>query len=753
MNCRYLIRLAAALVLVLTLGRAFYLLENPPEIHLDFLELLNNEEFINTPEKDIAQRQWAHHAIIALEFGSKKELIEKVNDLFREICNHEIIKKCHWSVKKKIQEEVFKFYWPYRQYLLSDEFIHKINRNQGNDYVKKIQMEVLSSFGHQQAALLDSDPLQVMDNFFRSTSNSLNFKTDEGVFIREEEGAAYAFGFLEIKSEKKQSEKIFASHIKKLRTLLQTEFYITSPLLYSASGAESSINEANIFSLLSLLAIALLLFLVFSSFIPLFASIFVVVVSVIQGFLFTELIFGRVHIVTLLLGVGTLGVITDYCVHYFIHSSQGTSSSTIKKIIKPLTFSLLTSLSGYLMFLIGSIEELKQLSLFSAISLSSAYLYVLSFFPMFSFEKLNKTSLLSKKFFENNSITNKTSAAYSLQVISYLFILSFVSILTLKFNDDASLLQQNNKILEHQEKKIRSIIGFESDPHSYFILSQDIPTLLLTEENLRNKISRRSKGAFVRGVSNWVPSLKRQEKSQDQYEQLYPIVYQLYTSLGVLGADKKAEKVYTIDSSQPYLEFEKWYEVFEENLIVNDYFGMVNDKHLSRVVQFGGDVLSIGELPQGVYFSDKRAEITRVFKLLRQKILWVLLNLILLVLLVFIIFYGLKKTYSILMPPLFGLLLSSFVSSSCFGFMNLFDCLALILIFFLGIDYSFFMQFSHINIRNYAHLAIFVSLLTTICTFGILIFSATSAAQHFGLTMVVGMIGSYFMVTQLRRLQ
>ena len=851
MNYRYVLRLVSILVLVFALGRTFYLLENPPDIHLNFLDLLSSEEAVNVPEKvttrppvtasplderrgevptrsffdlprleayfpyvggkrrgrqqslsprgeplpekNIIERQWMHQAIVALEFGSKKELLENVKSSFEKICNHEIIKRCHFFVKKNFQRELFNFYWPYRQYLLSHNFIDEINRDQGNKYVNKIQMGVLSSFGYQQAASLNSDPLQVMESFFHSVSSSLSFKTENGFFVKEEGGIFYAFGFLEVKDKDNQSEVIFSSHIQQLRFLLRTKFYITSPLLYAASGAESSMNEARAFSFLSLITIALLLFIVFSSFKPLFISLCLIVLSSLQGFLLTELIFGHIHIVTLLLSVGTLGVIADYCIHYFVHSSQGATELSLKKIIKPLTLSLLTSLSGYLMFLTGSIEELKQLSLFSVTSLLSAYLYVLLFFPMFSVKKLNTSSLLMKKIFGKRIEKNKTLNMNRklLKVVIALLILFIILPFTLSFNDDASLLQQKNRDLDHQEKKIRSILGFKSYPHSYLILSQDIQTLLLKEENLRTRILRKNvttrssvtasplderrgadeerrgrqqslsprgeplyknKDILVRGVSSWVPSLKRQEESLDRYKQLYPIVYQLYTLLGVPGADEKAQKVYTVVDQQK-LEFEEWYEEFKNTLVVGDYLGKINGKHLSRVVQFGGEMLSSGELSQGVYSLDKRSEISKVFKLLRQKILWILLSLILLVLLVLIGFYGLAKSCFILMPPLFGLLFSSIVSSSYFGFMNLFDCLALILIFFLGIDYSFFMQFSDSDIESHTHLAISVSLLTTIFSFGILIFSTTSAMQHFGLTMVVGMISSYLVVTQLGRSQ
>ena len=98
--------------------------------------------------------------------------------------------------------------------------------------------------------------------------------------------------------------------------------------------------------------------------------------------------------------------------------------------------------------------------------------------------------------------------------------------------------------------------------------------------------------------------------------------------------------------------------------------------------------------------------------------------------------YGWKHTVYILIPSLIACLAGLAAASAVGSTLNLFNLLALILIIGIGIDYTLF--FAEKARSQSTLLAITLSALTTLLSFGLLSLSQTHAIHSFGITVLSG---------------
>jgi len=82
--------------------------------------------------------------------------------------------------------------------------------------------------------------------------------------------------------------------------------------------------------------------------------------------------------------------------------------------------------------------------------------------------------------------------------------------------------------------------------------------------------------------------------------------------------------------------------------------------------------------------------------------------------------------------------------------LQLFHMLALMLILGIGVDYGIFFQESSTQTRQAAWLAVGLSALSTLLSFGLLGLSKTPALQAFGITMSIGIAAVWLIVPCLR---
>jgi predicted exporter len=147
----------------------------------------------------------------------------------------------------------------------------------------------------------------------------------------------------------------------------------------------------------------------------------------------------------------------------------------------------------------------------------------------------------------------------------------------------------------------------------------------------------------------------------------------------------------------------------------------------------------------GVQWVDKVGEISDVLGRYRKTMGWV-------VLLSYLVVYGLlypryrSETWRVLAPTA----LASIATLALLGMagqnLQLFHVLALMLLLGVGVDYGIFLHEHLSRSDSVAWLAVGLSALSTLLSFGLLSLSKTPALQAFGLTMLIGTVAVWLIV-------
>jgi predicted exporter len=139
----------------------------------------------------------------------------------------------------------------------------------------------------------------------------------------------------------------------------------------------------------------------------------------------------------------------------------------------------------------------------------------------------------------------------------------------------------------------------------------------------------------------------------------------------------------------------------------------------------------------GVYYVDQIDAFTRVFKRYRQQSIRLAGGAYLLVFALLLWRYG-KRGAWLMLPPLLAALITVEVLGLLGQTFHLMHGLALLLILGMGVDYTIFLAESPADEHPTTMLALTLSALTTLLSFGLLSLSSQAVLQAIGLTTLIG---------------
>lgn len=156
-----------------------------------------------------------------------------------------------------------------------------------------------------------------------------------------------------------------------------------SGLLYAAAGQQQATREMTWVGGGATVGILLLLLLAFRRWRVLLAFV-PVLVGMLFGAVACVALFGRMHVMTLVLGSSLIGVAVDYPLHYLSKSwslKPWHAWPALRLTLPGLTLSLITSCIGYLALAWTPFPALTQIAVFSAAGLLGAYLSAVCLLP------------------------------------------------------------------------------------------------------------------------------------------------------------------------------------------------------------------------------------------------------------------------------------------------------------------------------------------------------------------------------------
>lgn len=520
---------------------------------------------------------------------------------------------------------------------------------------------------------------------------------------------------------------------------------------HSYDSALRSQNEIGIFSTISMLFIVIMVFFVFRSFKPLFATLLAIGVGIASGLAATLLAIGELHVFTIVFGTSLIGISVDYAFHYFTELAGRKPNYTVAEILPGISIGLITTVISYVAFFFTGFPFLQQMALFSMAGLSSTFLSVILIFPLFGSISdkgevaSSRVALFIQKTFIRLSATPlavKAGLCAALGLIIIVASFSFSVDNNIKdfytMSDDLKYGEMmSSRILDHNSAGVYFIIEGQTEGDVLSITDELGKQLdeLVVEGRIKSYLSS---GHLLAGpetvarkksiLSKKLPELARAQ-------------------LAALGFSDNDFEIWNQDFEmhmQKEMNIASLADSPFKDVISYVWIGPLSGKVYSAVMLFGVEdmdaVHKIGTDNESLYVINKVADINTTIQDLSIFALYALLGAYTFIFLGLILRYRAARAFRIVAIPLLASVFILALLTLAQIKINLFVIMGIILVPGMGTDYLIFLTEGK-NQKSSTVLAITMSMLTTILSFGMLSF--TSFAAGFGITVAAGIFFSY----------
>ncbi|EGR0169275.1 MMPL family transporter [Vibrio alginolyticus] len=657
------------------------------------------------------------------------------------------------KISPQEQQAWASYYFKHRFQLLTPEQRERLSKNP-EQQVQHVIQSLYNPFSGVTGQELQNDPfLLFRDYLSQVTQQSSSFRLDNGYLSVEKDGAQYLLITAELKdSPYSLTGQLAVPDIQALEQSVAQKYGAkvahTGVLFYANFGTQSAKSEISTIGVFSLLGIIALLVLVFRSVMPLSLALLSITIGLLVALSVTTWIFGKVHLFSLVFGASLIGVSIDYAFHYLTErlaaGNEWDSEQGLKHIFIAITLGLITSLIGYLGMLVAPFPGLQQLALFSSIGLIAAYITVVAWYPILArnpsrtISTLPGQSLLAKWLTLWNQPRIKVGLPMLCVVASGFFLLQ------LNYDDDIRLLQTMPNDLKQQETLITTLSGMQSSQQMLVVTADDDENLMKKLESLTPTLEAWKADSTIESYQ----SLSRYLSSVERQQQDYQLIRDLYaTQSSPLASGLGLSKKPKMDAD--------FIPVTVEHYLQNPVSAPVRFLHLGNIKGKSATVVVLNQLQDSaavkafaksqpdVVYLNKAEEISALFGEYRIKIMELLAAASALIFLVLIKRYGLQHSWRVLLPSLIACACGLATAVAMGTTLNLFNLLGLVLILGIGIDYTLFFAEKARSVSTL--LAITLSAMTTVLSFGLLSLSQTHAIHSFGITVLSGIFVAWLL--------
>ena len=527
-------------------------------------------------------------------------------------------------------------------------------------------------------------------------------------------------------------------------------FAATGAPLFADAAQHAAQTESIWLSLASTLLIMLLIAHVFRSFAPHVLAGAQLVASVLAATAAVILCFGSIQVITLVFGTTLIGIAIDYAFLYFAEYwfGEGTPQAVLRSVTPGLYMGLATGVVAFAFLLLAGFPALTQFAVFSVAGLAEAGLMVVLIFPT-SLTEFPQVPLHAAVLWPQRFIQAACRAHWRRAVLPIVALgLCVPGWLTLHTSDDVRGLQNLPADMLKTDGDIRSTLGQIPPPGFFLAESTGLQPALQQEEALFGRIDADAPQLSTLGLSRFLPSEARQRTSLAAWQHVFSEPAALRRAFTQFGLP-----VGLADRS-----LAEWQAADHGNISDAELFSAAPELRTFRIadgdktallstVTGGRDIPSAAlqgyaTAVPGVIFVDPLARIAATFERIRIRATWLVILGYLLISALLVWRYGRREALRMLYPPLLALGLTLGVLGWLGEPINLFVVVALILILGLGRDYAVFLREGGAARRSPA-LAVSLSAMTMVFSFGLLAVSSIPALHVFGIATLVGILASY----------
>ena len=552
------------------------------------------------------------------------------------------------------------------------------------------------------------------------------------------------------------------------RTFPDVTLVRTGAVFYAVAARSASEQELHRIGIVSTVGIALLMLWVFRS--PRFLLLGFVStgIGIVFALTATLLVFGKLHLLTLVFGASLIGEAVDYSIQYFVSHLGAEANQDARRSardVRPaLLVALTTSLLGYAILVGVPFPALRQIACFAIAGIGAAFLSVVSLLPallMHAPRQPRRSYGRAARWLGRW----QTSLQAALSRRGAWLLLALVAAaagpggLRVTSDDDIHLLIQRDPELARQEAVVREAIGVDNSTQFFVVKGDSAEQVLQRAEALQHKLEVPIAGAPLKGVQSvaqFVPSARQQAEDRARLtRRVFAEPQALRATLTEAGfrPDVATNYIHAFEgtSSGP-LTVDAWLAKPWSQPYRHLWLGRVASADAPPV--FAAIVIPTGataaQLPAlaaladaGIRFVDKPASVARLFATYRVDSGWWLAGALTLILVLFCVRYGLAAGVRVTLPVVCAVGITFAVYGYAGIPLNLFHWLALMLVLGVGANYAVFLREGcarhHADIGG-VWVGVLLSAATTLLSFGLLGTSAMPVLRSFGMTLALGIV-------------
>ena len=679
------------------------------------------------------------NAFFLIKSSREAKAFEAAKDLEEKLARSELFKEVFGQRSNSEFKQWYELYFPHRFHFLSPESRQLLSNGENKKFLKDRIKKLYSTQSSLYSSNLEKDPLMLFGDFIQTLPSPGSFSLKNGYLFKQNKELKLILISAQFKDSvfSNSVQKGFRNVLDRFKqenpdvTLLQLGFFP-----YAERARSEAEWEISFIGTGSIIGIIILFLFVFKSASQLLLTLTTIAGAISFGAFTTQLIFGKIHIITIVFGATLTGVCVDYAFHWFSHLKFGKVHETAK-VKKGIFWGAATSLTAYSALFISGFPGLKQIAVFSSSGIIFSLIFTLLLFPAFKPGEIQGKTVFRGI---SPSLLNKS---LSIAILCLVLLISAAGLLFAKSNDDIRILQNRPEDLQNQEKEFRSYLSPFDSSRFILVTAQNNEELISKEADIVKNLKSKNLVENTLSISSMLPPQILQQGD-------FLLLSQLTNSNDFSAYCKELGFEDSIISNtrimlkeSQILKLSKLLKNPAASQVKNLY---VKDKKPASIILLQNiknnqDLSS--SLPEGSFFIDKVKDTSEVLGGFRHKsfILTSLAYIIILIALCFI--FGPAKGLMVIMPPFLAVLIACGLWSLFGGSFNLFNILALILILGIGIDYSIFYAFSGNNPAT--NTAISLSTISTLLAFGLLSLSSTPALSSFGVTLTLGIIFCYLL--------
>ncbi|MDU1083956.1 MAG: MMPL family transporter [Leclercia adecarboxylata] len=674
-----------------------------------------------------------------------------LNDGFIERLDRQLV----WLVKGPMdaagQKAWGAFFWQHRNGLIDPATRARL-QNGGEAQAQWILSQLYSAFSGVSGKELQNDPLMLMrGSQLALAQNSQKLRLMDGWLVTKDDAGNYWYllhGELAGSSFDMQQTHRLVTRLHDLESQLKTQYpqaqlLSRGTVFYSDYASQQAKRDISTLGVATVLGVILLIVAVFRSLRPLLLCLLSIAMGALAGTVTTLLLFGELHLMTLVMSMSIIGISADYTLYYLtermVHGGQDSPWQSLAKVRNALLLALLTTVAAYFIMMLAPFPGIRQMAVFAAAGLSAACLTVIFWHPWLCRGLPVRPVPARALMLRWLSAWRDRRVSVGLPVA--LALAALAGIATLRVDDDIAQLQALPQDILAQEKTITALTGQRVDQKWFVVHGASAQQTLERLEAFTPTLARAQQAGDLKSWRTLpLNSLAQQERDLALLRQAAPAVTRVLQNAGMttVSPDLNATPV-QVDTWLASPASEGWRLLWltlpgGESGVLVPVDGVKNSPALRE----------LAEQHPGVVWVDRKASFDSLFALYRAVLTGLLVVALATIACGAMLRLGWRKGLITLVPSLVSLGCGLAALAVSGHPVNLFSLLALVLVLGIGINYTLFFN----NPRGTpltSMLAITLAMMTTLLTLGMLVFSATQAIGSFGIVLVSGIFTAFLL--------